>query len=331
MTNSRGRAPAPPKRLTAPTEPVGKAPGGGRQRPGAATSRHGAGPSAEAPQGVPCRRPAADSGAAPQPHGGPEPYAATETLAADTGLTSATSLAFCRASFWLAASSISSSSCLDRELELALPFRAAPAPRASVSLLPPGRQGGPGVRAPRWRRPCSSVERQSHTSSPVASGDPLCAAAQGDSPQVPCLSALSPRASSHSGRKPHPDPAPELQPWGPSRSLDSSKCKALLPSSCLAPPAGAAVTPGSQPLPRSCKGKGQGRTRACIQDSTARRNGHQEQVQQATSQPLRSSTWTHWVSPPVPAVTVRRPSRCPSHLDIHLQGLALCSLLHRVP
>lgn len=44
-----------------------------------------------------------------------EPYAAMEMLAADMGLTSATSLAFCRASFWLAASSISSSSCLDRQ------------------------------------------------------------------------------------------------------------------------------------------------------------------------------------------------------------------------
>lgn len=40
-----------------------------------------------------------------------ETHAAMERLAADSGLTSATSLAFCRAIFWLAASSSSCSSC----------------------------------------------------------------------------------------------------------------------------------------------------------------------------------------------------------------------------
>lgn len=43
--------------------------------------------------------------------GGSETHAAMERLAADSGLTSATSLAFCRAIFWLAASSSSCSSC----------------------------------------------------------------------------------------------------------------------------------------------------------------------------------------------------------------------------
>lgn len=43
--------------------------------------------------------------------GGGETHAAMERLAADSGLTSATSLAFCRAIFWLAASSSSCSSC----------------------------------------------------------------------------------------------------------------------------------------------------------------------------------------------------------------------------
>lgn len=40
-----------------------------------------------------------------------ETHAAMERLAADSGLTSATSLAFCKAIFWLAASSSSCSSC----------------------------------------------------------------------------------------------------------------------------------------------------------------------------------------------------------------------------
>lgn len=43
-----------------------------------------------------------------------ETHAAMERLAADSGLTSATSLAFCKASFWLAASSSSCSSCGER-------------------------------------------------------------------------------------------------------------------------------------------------------------------------------------------------------------------------
>lgn len=41
-------------------------------------------------------------------------HAAMERLAADSGLTSATSLAFCKAIFWLAASSSSCSSCEER-------------------------------------------------------------------------------------------------------------------------------------------------------------------------------------------------------------------------
>lgn len=53
------------------------------------------------------------------PKGGPrlrrqKTHAAMERLAADSGLTSATSLAFCKAIFWLAASSSSCSSCEER-------------------------------------------------------------------------------------------------------------------------------------------------------------------------------------------------------------------------
>lgn len=77
-------------------------------------------------------------GSGPVPAGS-DTHMVTDMLAADSGLTSATSFAFCSASFWLAASSSSCSSCRAPAPRLAWP-RDPPDPPQD----PPGPSKAPG-------------------------------------------------------------------------------------------------------------------------------------------------------------------------------------------